>query len=130
MLVNQGAMFLLLDPTKVPDPKYFKEILTEAEVEEFCEDFIRLLHHNQKRHKDKVPCLIGAANSGKTSLFQPILGLVHHSNIVIITKQRVFNKAMINRFTEVIFIDEARENPYPGRIYGERHQVPNGKDLH
>ena len=24
-----------------------------------------------------------------------------------ITKQRVFNKAMINRFTEVIFIDEA-----------------------
>ncbi|KAL9974212.1 hypothetical protein ACROYT_G011226 [Oculina patagonica] len=55
------------DPTKVPDPKYFREILenslTEAEVGEFCEDFIRLLHHNQKRHKDKVPCLIGAANS-------------------------------------------------------------------
>ena len=25
----------------------------------------------------------------------------------MITKQRVFNKAMINRFTEVIFIDEA-----------------------
>ncbi|KAL9973576.1 hypothetical protein ACROYT_G020049 [Oculina patagonica] len=99
------------DPTKVPDPKYFREILenslTEAEVGEFCEDFIRLLHHNQKRHKDKVPCLIGAANSGKTSLFQPILGLVHHSNIATITKQRVFNKAMINRFTEVIFIDEA-----------------------
>lgn len=99
------------DPTREPEPKYFKEILenslTEAEIEEFCEDFLRLLNHNQKRHKDKVPCLIGAANSGKTSLFQPILGLVHHGNIATITKQRVFNKAMINHFTEVIFVDEA-----------------------
>ena len=40
-------------------------------------------------------------------MFQPILGIVHHSNIATITKQRVFNKAMINRFTEIIFIDEA-----------------------
>lgn len=99
------------DATREPEPKYFKEILenslTEAEIEEFCEDFLRLLNHNQKRHKDKVPCLIGAANSGKTSLFQPILGLVHHGNIATITKQRVFNKAMINHFTEVIFVDEA-----------------------
>lgn len=44
----------------------------------------------------------GAANSGKTTLFQPLLGLVHHSNIAAITKQ-----AMINRLTELIFIDEA-----------------------
>lgn len=44
---------------------------------------------------------------GKTSLFQPILGIVHHSNIATITTQGVFNKAMINCFTEVIFIDEA-----------------------
>ena len=79
------------DPNKVPDPKYFTEILennlTEAEVEDFCEDFIRLLHHNQERHREKVPCLIGAANGGKMSLFQLILGLVHHSNIATITKQ-------------------------------------------
>ena len=99
------------DPTKEPEPKYFKEIfensLPEAEIEMFCEDFLTLLNHNQKRHKEKVPCLTGAANSGKTSLFKPILGLAHHSNIATITKQRVFNKAMINRFTEVIFIDEA-----------------------
>ncbi|XP_074625640.1 uncharacterized protein LOC141883884, partial [Acropora palmata] len=99
------------DPTKEPDPKYFKEILENSlsavEVQLFCEDFLKLLNHNKKRHKDKVPCLVGAANSGKTSLFQPILGLVHHHNVATITKQRVFNKAMINRFTEVIFIDEA-----------------------
>ena len=97
------------DPTKEPDPKYFKEILENSlsavEVQLFCEDFLKLLNHNKKRHK--VPCLVGAANSGKTSLFQPILGLIHHHNEETITKQRVFNKAMINRFTEVIFIDEA-----------------------
>ena len=57
--------------------------------------------------KDEVPWLVDAANSGKTSLFQPILGLIHHHNVATITKQRVFNKVMINRFTEVIFIDEA-----------------------
>ena len=76
-------------------------------MNEFCEGFLKLLHFNQKRHKDKVPCLIGDANSGKTSLFQPVLGLIHHSNIATVTKQRAFNKAMINKATEVIFIDEA-----------------------
>ena len=99
------------DPTKEPDPKYFKEILensrSSVEVQLFCEDFLKLLNHNKKRHKDKVPCLVSAANSGKTSLFQPILGLIHHHNVATITKQHVFNKAIINRFTEVIFIDEA-----------------------
>ena len=103
--------FSPFDATKEPDPKYFREILenslNETETEVFCEDFLRLLNHNQKRHKEKVPCLIGDANSGKTSLFQPLLGLIHHDNIATITKQKVFNKAMINHTTEVIFIDEA-----------------------
>ena len=103
--------FSTYDATKVVEPKYFKEILEnslpEAEISTFCEDFLKLLNHKQKRHKDRVPCLIGAANSGKTSLFQPLLGLIHHSHIATISKQRVFNKAMINRFTELIFIDEA-----------------------
>ena len=71
--------FSRYDPKKEAEPKYFKEILEnslpEAEIEMFCEDFLRLLNHDQKRHKDKVPCLIGAANSGKTTLFQPILGI-------------------------------------------------------
>ena len=103
--------FTTYEPAKEPDPKYFKEILenslSEVEIGEFCEDFLKLLNFNKKCHKDKVPCLIGDANSGKTSLFHPILGLVHHTNIATITKQRVFNKAMISKSTEVIFIDEA-----------------------
>ena len=103
--------FSTYDAAKEVEPKYFKEILEnslpDAEIGPFCEDFLKLLNHNQKRHKDRVPCLVGAANSGKTSLFQPLLGLIHHSHIATISKQRVFNKAMINRFTELIFIDEA-----------------------
>ena len=49
-----------------------------------------------------MPCLVGDAYSGKTSLFFPIHGLVHHGNIATVPKQRAFNKAMI-------FIDEATE---------------------
>ena len=103
--------FSKYDPQRTADPKYFREILenslTDSDISEFCDDFLKLLHFNQKRHKDKVPCLIGDANSGKTSLFQPVLGLIHHSNIATVTKQRAFNKAMIKKTTEVIFIDEA-----------------------
>ena len=44
--------FLRYDPTKEPEPKYFKEILKhnlpEAEIEMFCEDFLTLFNHNQK----------------------------------------------------------------------------------
>lgn len=103
--------FSKYDPQRNADPKYFREILenslTDSDISEFCDDFLKLLHFNQKRHKDKVPCLIWDANSGKTSLFQPVLGLIHHSNIATVTKQKAFNKAMINKTTEVIFIDEA-----------------------
>lgn len=82
--------FAKYDPRKQPDAKYFREILqnslTEVEIGEFCEDFLRLLNVNKKCHKDKVLSLIGDANSGKTSLFQPILGLVHHSNIATVNR--------------------------------------------
>ena len=96
--------------SKEPDAKCFREILqnslNEAEIGEFCKDFLRLLKFNQKWHKDRVPCLVVNANSGKTSLFLLILALVHHSNIATVMKQRAFNKAMITKSTEVIFIDE------------------------
>ena len=71
--------FTKFDPRQDPDPNYFHEILqnslTEAEIGSFCEDVLKLLNFNKKRHKDRVPCLVGDANSGKTSLFLPILGL-------------------------------------------------------
>ena len=103
--------FSQYDPLKVPQPKYFQEVLenslSEGDIALFCEDFLRLLNFNKKKHKDRVPCLVGEADSGNTSLFYPILGLIHHSNVATVTKKKVFNKAMISKHTEVIFIDEA-----------------------
>ena len=103
--------FSCYDPSKVPQPKYLQDdlenSLTENEIALFCKYFLRLLNFNQKKHKERVPCLVGEPDSGKTSLFYPILGLIHHSNVATVTKQKVFNKAMIGKNTEVIFIDEA-----------------------
>ena len=106
--------FCPYDPSKEPDPKYFRGILENSlepeDLSNFCEYFVRLLSYNKKRHKDKVPCLVGDPNRGKTSLFFPILGLVHHGNVPTVTKQNAFNKATITPFTEIIFIDEATES--------------------
>ena len=108
-LVTPGT-FSRYDPSKVPQSKYFQEVmensLTVHQIGLFCEDFFRLLNFNQKKHKESA-CLVGEPDNGKTSLFYPILGLIHHSNVAAITKQKVFNKAIIGKTTESIFIDEA-----------------------
>ena len=46
----------------------------------------------------------------KQVCFFSILGVVHHGNVATVSKQRAFNKFMISKFTEVIFIDEATES--------------------
>lgn len=51
--------------------------------------------------------MVGEANSGKTSLFAPVLGVIPASRVARVTKQKSFNKAMIDENTQVIFIDEA-----------------------
>ena len=53
---------------------------------------------------------VGEANSGKTSLFAPIFSIVPPTNIARVTKQKSFNKTMIDEETEVILIDEATVN--------------------
>ncbi|KAK3734488.1 hypothetical protein QZH41_008196, partial [Actinostola sp. cb2023] len=95
----------------LPDAKFFREILENSlsndQIKDFCNDFLNLLKFQGKQHKEKVPCLVGDANSGKTSLFAPILGVIPPSKIARVTKQKSFNKAMIDEQTEVIFVDEA-----------------------
>lgn len=72
--------FIRYDPEKTPEPGYFKEILEnslgETELRHFCEYYLRLLNHGGKQHKEKVPCLIGEPNSGKTSLFTPLTAII------------------------------------------------------
>ena len=92
-----------------PDPKYFEQILqnslSKEQIEQFCADFLALFR--PKEHKRPVPCAIGATDSGKTSLFSPVFQIVPLSRIARVTKQKSFNKAMIDSSTEVIFLDEA-----------------------
>ena len=95
-----------------PDPKYFEQILKnslpEEQTKQFCADFLALFR--QKEHKRPVPCAIGAADSGKTSLFSPVFQIVPLSRIARVTKQKSFNKSMIDNQTEVIFLDEAHRD--------------------
>lgn len=97
------------DRLKDPEPKYFEEILrnnlSEDKLHQFCADFLALFC--PKRHKQPVPCAIGSANSGKTSLFAPVFQIVPLNRIARVTKQKNFNKAMIDSSTEIIFLDEA-----------------------
>jgi len=72
--------FVEYDHTKTPDAKYFKEILenslSPSDTSHFCEYFLRLLNYGIKQHKEKVMCLIGGPNSGKTSLFTPMTRII------------------------------------------------------
>ena len=49
----------------------------------------------------------GASDSSKTSLFSPVFQIVPLSGIARVTKQKSFNKSMVDSSTEVIFLDEA-----------------------
>ena len=77
-------------------------------MKRFSSDFLALFR--QKEHKQPVPCAIGASDSGKTSLFSPVFQIVPLSRIARVTKQKSFNKSMIDSSTEVIFLDEAYTN--------------------
>ena len=67
--------FCPFDAMRDPDPKYFREVLENSlepqEVPKFCDDFLKPLSYNKKRHKDKVPCLVGDANSAKPACSFP-----------------------------------------------------------
>ena len=97
--------------TKTPDIGYFKEILqnslNQLEIAHFCEYYIRLLNCRIKQHKERVMCLIGEPNGGKTSLFTPNSRLIPARYIAMISKQKAFNKSLVDENTQKFFLDEA-----------------------
>ena len=110
--ITSPRAYVHYDSLQEPDPKYFEQILTnslpEGQIQQFCADFLALFR--DKEHKRPVPCAIGASDSGKTSLFSPVFQIVPLSRIARVTKQKSFNKSMIDSSTEVIFLDEAYNN--------------------
>ena len=97
--------------TRTPDPGFFKQILQNSlnkeEMAHFCEYYIRLLNCGTKQHKERVMCLVGEPNSGKTSLFTPITRFIPARYIAMISKQKAFNKSLVDENTQIIFLDEA-----------------------
>ena len=73
----------------------------------FCKYYIRLLNYRVKQHKEKVMWLIGEPKSGKTSLFTPITRLIPARYIAMISKQKAFNKSLVDENSQIIFLDEA-----------------------
>ena len=80
IVVESPRAFLHYAHAKEPEAKYFQEILQNSlsptQVAYFCEYYLRLLNFGIKQHKEKVMCLIGEPNSGKTSLFTPITRII------------------------------------------------------
>ena len=82
-------------------------------------------------------CLIGEPNSGKTSLFTPISRLIPARYIAMISKQKAFNKSLIDENTQTNAFrgrgsrqaDGSRrlENINTRRANGTRPQVQNIK---
>ena len=96
--------------TKTPDQGYFKQILQKAfdkqEIAHFCQYYIRLLNCGTKQHKERVMYLVGKPNGGKTSLFMPITRFIPARYIAMISKQKAFNKSLVNENTQIIFLDK------------------------
>ncbi|KAJ7337887.1 hypothetical protein OS493_008045 [Desmophyllum pertusum] len=92
---------------KDEDIEILQNSLSETEIKYFCEYYIRLLNYGIKQHKDKVICLIGEPNSGKTSSFAPITCIIPERYIAMITKQKAFNKSLVDQDTQIIFLDES-----------------------
>ena len=87
--------------------------------------FLEAAEFQPKEAQRESACLVGEPDSGKTSLFYPILGLTHHSNVAAITKQKVFNKAVIGKTTELIFIDEATPSSLDVDDYDVKYKQPS-----
>ena len=64
----------------------------------------------RKNTSNPWPLAIRSSDSGKTSLFSPVFQIVPLSRIARVTKQKSFNKSMIDSSIEVIFLDEAYAN--------------------
>ena len=72
----------------------------------FMQMTYQLLLHGQYPFKSKRMIVRGPPNSGKTTWFAPIQGVIDPSYIASITREGKFAMQTINEDTQVVFVDE------------------------
>lgn len=64
-------------------------------------------HGSIKIRKGNKECLVGDADNGKASLaFFSILSIIYYSNVAMIAREKVFNKAIISKEIKVILVNK------------------------
>ena len=68
--------------------------------------YINYCFTTSSRSKVKKLCVIGPPNSGKTTWFAPITGIIGSENIASVTREGKFAAHLIDQNTEVVLMDE------------------------
>ena len=77
---------------------------------EFLNKFYQCLLCKKLPHKTRKLVVVGAADSGKSSLANLFFGLIPRDRIAVLTKEANFGASMINKDTELLYIDEWTQN--------------------
>ena len=104
-------MFFEYDPSGEPDAKYFRSSINNAFPDigkrtRFLNKWLQLFLHQRMPHKIPKLLTYGAKDSGKSTWFEPIRGVVPHQFIATVTREGAFATSMVNSETQCTFVDE------------------------
>lgn len=99
------------DPDRLPYPEPFVKGVENSfgnpiVRKKFYKKYYQLLMHGQFPHKETKLCLVGPADSGKTSWFSPLQGIIPSRYIAGVMNDGKFSAAMITNNTQVVMMDE------------------------
>ena len=99
------------DPDVVPYPEPFVKGVENSFGnprirKKFYKKYYQLLMHGQFPHKETKLCLVGPADSGKTSWFGCFQGIIPSKYIAGVMNDGRFSAALINNNTQIVMMDE------------------------
>ncbi|XP_066930600.1 uncharacterized protein [Clytia hemisphaerica] len=99
------------DPDVLPYPEPFVKGVENSFGnprirKKFYKKYYQLLMHGQFPHKETKMCLVGPADSGKTSWFSCFQGIIPSKYIAGVMNDGRFSAALINSNTQIVMMDE------------------------
>uniref|UniRef100_A0A7M5WRZ6 Uncharacterized protein n=1 Tax=Clytia hemisphaerica TaxID=252671 RepID=A0A7M5WRZ6_9CNID len=99
------------DEKRTPNPKPFVQGVENSFgnpviLRKFYKKYYQLLMHGQFPHKESKLCLVGPADSGKTSWFAPFQGVIPVRYIAGVMNDGRFSAALISNNTQICMMDE------------------------